>query len=234
MSNEKSKYEIKLSIVATVLGILASIFVIIWAMVSVYDYLPAWLVYFVPIFIIGTILWILYDSISDFVKKKMIIRKRNILARKYFDDFEDLTDKFDEFLDPITHDNILRTLHNLSGSHEFRNISFLSTQGIHHLFDNFKERLKRFDGTKEDFSLLAREFDEILGTYNEFCICKPVDEIRRIGREKVEEPIKEEYRRQKETYGRFIGEYIKFGEKVNKKFGELRIFRTYFETPGEL
>jgi len=130
MSNEKSKYEIKLSIVAKVLGILASIFVIIWAMVSVYDYLPAWLVYFVPIFIVGTILWILYDSISDFVKKKMIIRKRNILARKYFDDFEDLTDRFDEFLDPTTHDNIPRVLRNLSGSQEFRNISFLSTQDI--------------------------------------------------------------------------------------------------------
>ena len=69
--------------------------------------------------------------------------------------------------------------------------------------------------------------------YNKFCVCKPVEEIRKIGRDKVDEPTKEKYNRSKGEYGRFIGNYMDFGKKLNDVFGE-RIFRDYFELPKDL
>lgn len=69
--------------------------------------------------------------------------------------------------------------------------------------------------------------------YNKFCVFKPVNEIRRIGRDKVKEDTKENYKKYKGAYELFIRNYTDFGKKLNKEFGE-RIFREYFETPREL
>ena len=84
-----------------------------------------------------------------------------------------------------------------------------------------KERLKRFDKTKEDFSLLVNEFDLILDMYNEHCVCKPVREIRAIGREKVDEETKDNYKKQKGAYELFLRNYMDFGKKLNKEFLEI-------------
>ena len=109
----------------------------------------------------------------------------------------------------------------------------IRTQHFYNLFTCYKKRLERFNRTKEDFSLLVDEFDSILDIYNKHCICEPVREIRVIGRDKVNERIKEDYKKQKGAYERFIGNYTDFGKKRNREFGE-RIFRDYFEIPEEL
>jgi hypothetical protein len=69
--------------------------------------------------------------------------------------------------------------------------------------------------------------------YNEHCVYKPVREIRAIGREKVDEETKDNYKKQKGAYELFLRNYMDFGKKLNNEFGE-RIFRDYFEMPGEL
>ena len=130
-------------------------------------------------------------------------------------------------------DNIPYVLRDLKSSQVFRGVSYLTTGNFYNLFNCYKERLKRFDRTKEDFSLLVNEFDSILDIYNVHCICNPVREIRIIGRDKADERVKEEYKKQKGAYERFIGNYTDFGKTLNKEFGE-RIFREYFEMPEEL
>lgn len=175
----------------------------------------------------------LAHPVYNFIKKRGEIRKHNALARKYFDEFAHFTDRFGEFLDQTKDENIPDALKELWNNEAFRCVSFLSTADFYNLFKCYKERLKRFGRTKEDFALLVNEFGTILNMYNEFCVCKPVKEIRAIGREKVEERTKEDYRKQKGAYERFIWDYIGFVKKLNKEFGE-RIFRDYFELPEEL
>lgn len=177
---------------------------------------------------------LLKPPFSAFIKKRRETRRVNALAKEHFKDFKNFTDRFGELLDQSRSDTITYALGELiNRSQEFRNISFLSPQDLYNLFRYFKERLKRFDRTKEDFTLLVEDFGTILDLYNKLCVCKPVEEIRKLGRDKVDEPTKEEYTRRKGEYGRFIGNYIDFGKKLNDVFGE-RIFRDYFELPKDL
>ncbi|UZE92075.1 MAG: hypothetical protein IB616_05005 [Methanosarcinales archaeon] len=236
MTNEKSKNGIKLGQIVTIISALSVITISIIATHASFppDIFHTLVVLLVTIIIIFIVYGFLAHPISNFIKRKRKVRKHNALARKYFDEFKDFTNRFGEFVESNRCDNIPYALRDLSSSPEFRNISFLSTQDIHNLFYNFEKRLKRFDGTKEDFSLLANEFDTLMDMYNEFCIRKPVEEIRRIGQDKVNERIKRDYRKHKGTYERFVEDYIGFGKKVNRGFGRERIVRTHFETPGEL
>ncbi len=98
MPKEETGQDKKLKITVGIFTILASIFIIISAIVTVYSYLPEWLIWLTFIFITIVILWLLSSSISNFIKKKAGARKQNILAKKYFDEFKNFTDRFDEFM----------------------------------------------------------------------------------------------------------------------------------------
>ena len=159
--------------------------------------------------------------------------RHNALARKYFGEFTYFTERFGDLLNQSRNDNIPYVLRDLRGSREFRQTFYLSTNDFFNLFNCYKGRIKRFDRTKEDFLLLVDEFDSILSLYNDYCICKPVSEIREIGRDKVGERMKDDYKKQKVAYERFIGNYTDFGKKLNNEFGE-RMFIDYFKTPEDL
>ena len=232
---KESKSESKLTPLATIIGGLA---VILVAFIAARDSFPAYLFYVVVIFLLIIIVsFLIYGFLAhpiyDFIKKRRETRRLNALAKKHFNEFKNFTDTFGELVDSSRSNNIPQALKALYSSQEFRNISCLSTQDLYNLFNYFEERLKRFDGTKEDFSLLVNEFDSILEIYNKHCIYNPVREIRRIGRNKVNEDIKEDYNKKKGWYELFLRNYMGFGKKLNKEFGE-RIFREYFEMPGEL
>lgn len=231
----KIEKESKLAPLATIIGSLA---VILVAFIAARDSFSAYLFYVVVIFLlIAIVSFLIYGFLAhpiyDFIKKRRETRRLNALAKKHFNEFKNFTDIFGELVDPSRGDNIPRALKDLNSSQEFRNISFLSPQDLYNLFNSFKERLKRFDRTKEDFSLLVNEFDSILEMYNKHCIYNPVIEIRRIGRDKVNENIKEDYKKKKGGYELFLRNYMGFGKKLNKEFGE-KIFREYFEMPEEL
>ncbi len=245
MTDEKSEYY-KLKISAGLIGILASIFIIIGVIVNVYTYLPEWLIWSVFIFIAIVILWLLSHPVSNFIKNKGEIRELNVLARKYFGELKTLLERFDEFISN-RNDNIPHVLQDLSRSvttkvvdgpdkREFEKISILRVEPFYDLFINLQKRFEFFNGTKGDFLLLAQEFDTILNIYNRFHICKPVEEIRKIGRKKVPEEIKENYNKYKRKYERFIEDYTNFAKKINNKFGfgERNIITAYLEMPKEL
>jgi len=77
-------------------------------------------------------------------------------------------------------------------------------------------------------------FDDIVRIYNDFSVCKPVEEIRMIGREKVPEKIRENYQDHRAVYVRFLQEYQDFVKKMNKLFQQDFLRVPYYETPKEL
>ena len=231
----KVEKESKLVPLAVIIGALAGLLI---SIVAARASFPVYLYYVAVTFLFVAIFSLLFygflaHPIYDFIKKKWKIKKHNALARKYFNDFTHYTERFGEFLDQGRSDNIPYVLRDLLGNQAFRCVSYLSTGDFYNLFNCYKERLKRFDKTKEDFSRLVNEFDSILDMYNEHCVYKPVREIRAIGREKVDEETKDNYKKQKGAYELFLRNYMDFGKKLNKEFGE-RSFRDYFEMPGEL
>jgi hypothetical protein len=236
----KIEKESKLGSIAT---IIAALVVVLITVVAARASFPVYLYYGVVISLLVAIFALLIygflaHPIYIFLKRRREIRKHNVLARKYFGEFTHFTERFGEFLEQKGRDgkndipSILHYLHNNEAFITLRDLS-LPPSACGHLFNCYKERLKRFDRTMADFSLLVGEFESILELYNNHCICNQVAEIRRIGLDKVSEGIKEEYRTNKGLYERFIGGYTDFGKKLNKEFGE-RISGEYFEMPKEL
>jgi len=232
-----TKKESKLVPLAVIIAALAGLLISIFAARAS---LPVFLYYIAVILLLLAIFLLLFygflgEPIYNFIKKRRKIRKHNALARKYFNKFKHFTETFGEFVNPNRSD-ITEVLKNLQSDHpEFRELLFLPKGDVHSLFKTFQQRLKRFDGTYEDFSLLVEEFDIILDIYNKHCIRDPIQKIRRVDRNRISDHFKEEYRRHKGAYERFIGNYTDFGKEVNKEFGErIRIFREVFDMPEEL
>jgi hypothetical protein len=236
----KIEKESKLGPLAAIIGALATILIVVMtvarASFPVYFYYAAVILLLVAIFSL-LIYGFLAHPVYNFIKKQKEIRKHNALARKYFDEFEHFTERFGELLWQSRTVNIPYALRDSQSSQEFRQVFYPSTDDFYNHFRNlldcFKERLKRFDRTKEYFILLVNEFDTILNMYNEFCLCKPVKEIRGIGRDKVKGGFKEDYKKFKGAYEQFIGNYIGFEKELNREFCKI-IFREYFEMPEEL
>jgi hypothetical protein len=235
----KIEKESKLGPLAAIIGALAAILITIVAARAsfpVYLYYTAVISLLLAIFSL-LIYGFLAHPIYDFFKKRKEKRRHNALAKKYFDKFKRFTERFGELLFKSTTVNIPYALQDSQSSQDFRPIFYPSTPDFYEHFrdflDYYKERLKRFDRTKEDFTLLVKEFDTILNMYNEFWLCKPVKEIRGIGRDKVKESFKEDYKKFRGAYERFIGDYIDFEKELNREFGTI-IFREYFEMPEEL
>lgn len=243
MPKEETGQDKKLKITVEIFTILASIFIIIGAIVTVYSHLPEWLIWLTFIFITTVILWLLSNSISNFIKKKAEVQKQNILAKKYFDEFKNFTDRFDEFMG-TRYDVIPYLLQKLANSvtteviggvdkRKYKEIPILPVEPFNNLSINLKMRLQRFNGTKDDFFLLITEFDAMLSLYSKFHICKPVEKIREIGSNEVPKDMKEDYNKYKRKYERFVEDYTNFGKKVNKEFSE-KICTEFVDLPKEL
>lgn len=233
----------KLIITAGIFTILASIFIIISAIVTVYSYLPEWLIWLTFIFITIVILWLISYSISNFIKKQAKIRKQNILAKKYFDKFIKFIDRFDDFMgreDTISY--LLKKLTDYEtqkvfdggfNEKKYKEIPILPIEPFVNLSINLKVRLQMFNGTKDDFFLLIKEFNVMLTFYSKFHICKPVEKIRELGSKEVPKDVKEDYNKYKSKYERFVDDYTNFGKMVNKDFHE-KICTEFVDTPKEL
>ncbi|MCG2717327.1 MAG: hypothetical protein L6408_00630 [Nanoarchaeota archaeon] len=224
----------KLKITATIFGILASIFIITGVIVNIYHYIPIWLIYVTVIFMAGMVLYVFSCPFYNFFGRKILTRKHNAMARYFFVDFEKFVEQLDVWLEPRRSNNIPSAINRLADLPDFKDrILQLPVFPLHDLFYFFKERIKRFDGSKEDFSLLIHEFEKILRIYYETCIKEPVEIVRRIGGEKMPKHVREEYKKYKGDYDHFVRDYIGFGKTVNDQFGE-NICNVYIEMPWEL
>lgn len=229
--------EVKLDKTTKILGILASILVVIGVIINVYSYLPTWLIYVVVIFIFSVVLYLLYDSLHIFIKNKITKQRYDKFARKYFNEFKDFVDKFAVFMDQGRSNNIPCVLKELPAHVDtLRNrLPLLPIDKLYSIFYHFQKRLGQFDGTKKDLILLANEFDAIVNFYNELYVNKPIQTVKEVGYEKEKLPnnVKENFNEYRENYVFFLRQYMDFGKIVNKQFEE-KIFREYFEIPKEI
>lgn len=156
------------------------------------------------------------------------IRKRcreNRKARNHFEEFKDIT---------LSSENIfILELNPLGGLLNVLNVkdSYLSEVQtslrycIDRRFRCYRKRLERFDGTKEDFELLAGEFEDIFYAFKDLFI-KPLEKRRdKIASDDV---IKEEFNKFVVGYDHLRWKYIDYGKKINKLFGT-NVIGTNFE-----
>lgn len=213
--------------------------VAILAIIAGVSHLPTWFMVLIGIFIMILLVQLVYPPISTFIKGRTTKRKYDNLAKKYFNEFREFVDRFDELLHN-RYNNIPSVLNKLRASDatEFKDIHVVNQTYINNHFGqgivkDFKEMLNRFDGTKKDLVVLISLFESIFYFYNDLCICGSLEGIKNKDRTKIKKNIKDEYSEYKHTYISLIGDYIKFSNRLNKEFGE-KICRPDFEKPRDL
>lgn len=214
-----------LETISKIFTILASISVIISVFVKE---APSWLLY------VGIVLIIIFSLIPIYPKIKSRIDhvKKNRLAKKYFYEFRDLVDRFSNYVNP-NRTNIPYLLKSIinAQSKDYEQISLPSTNNILAIFNPFRELVKNFNGKKDDLILLIKMFYGIVDMYNKDYVCYPVTQIKNKKKE-IKEDDRDKYKEQKHTYTLFLEDCKKFGEKINKIFGEDT--GRYFEFPKDL
>jgi hypothetical protein len=231
---EKSK------ITARIFEILASIFVIIGVIVSIYGYLPKFLIYLVTIFSISVLLWLLYAPISSCIEKMKRKRYHNILAKKHFKEFKNHVLDFKKFADYGSHFSIFTLIDKLNEIRDqvkfvpcpYNSSRYISL--IHNGYVDFERKLQYFNGTKETFYLLVSLFENILRNYVSF-IQDFFYLTKKTGTEdedifNLAPDFKMGYEKFKANYEHFLRNYNDFAKNANREFGE-GVLVSYFEIP---
>jgi len=172
------------------------------------------------------------EPVIKFVKKKSIAKKHCVLTKKYSENFNKLVDSFGEIINENHCDTIPHVLNDLQNNTKYPKI-LPFPQDFRSAFDVLHMAMGKLPITKGNFLILVRWFESIVNLCNEHLICKPVEQIRTIGRDEVPEQVKEDYERCKAIYDRFIDDYMDFAKDMNKQFAE-KVARIYFQVPKVL
>jgi len=238
MSDEKTRDK-RIVAIATIIGALTAILI---SMIAARDYFAPTFVNVVVIVLLVMIVivngyGIFGDKIIRCVKKVVKERRENKLANNRFNEFDRFMDKFGEFVEPRRCDNIVYTLTQIKNKEAvFSDILLLSAEYFNDIFIVLREAFQKSRRNKESLLLLIKCFEVLLNAYNKLYICEPVEQIRSIQKESkndITKERKEEYRKHKAIYDKFVIEYMDFAKVINKTFNE-RVARVYFERPKEL
>lgn len=183
---------------------------------------------------IGLFGFSIYKKLKNYYKK----RKQDKLARTNFPLFSNLIARFDFVTDKD--DNIHKVIKDLKPHTEtdstmpFGKLCIPDINLVLDIYNLFIDRLNQFDGTIDDFILLAKEFESIqkmyFRLYIDFLIQQIID-----GKtvDKVPKHRKEYFNNARQKYISYMREYNKYGIEMNNIFKN-DIFSTYFDYPKEL
>lgn len=233
MKDEKDK---RIVYTASIIGALVALLIVIITARTVFTPIifNSIVVMLVVLIVIVNVWGILGEAFIMLFKKAVRAKREHFLAKKYFKKFNRFIDRFGELFEPRRSDNIPHVLNILqSEREEFREIS-PSIYDFNGLFIIFTDGIKKLRRNKKNFLLVIRWFESILNVYDKQLVCKPVERIRNLGRDKISEHIKEEYKKNREAYVRFIQDYVDFVKSMNKDFGRKVALRDYFDLPKEL
>jgi len=150
--------------------------------------------------------------------------KKEEVSKEHFEEFKTITLGFESFFDSKRNplESFLEEV-DVTDSH----LSRVQTPLAYYIgrsFRYFKKRLEIFDGTKEGFELLIREFENIFFAYEDLFVT-PLngrrDDIARDAK------LKERFNRFVADYEHRKRKYVDYGEKMNRLF-KSQIIKTNF------
>ena len=151
-------------------------------------------------------------------------RRKDRMARDYFEEFKNTTFSFEKLFGS-GHNSLVDFLEELDADGSHIQIIQSSLKGyIGRSFGYFKRRVDRFDGTLDDFQLLATEFENVFHAYVDLFVKPLVEKSREISEN---DRLKKKFNKFVTDYEHKRQRYADYGEKVNRSF-EIDIIRTNF------
>ena len=221
---------------AAVTTITASGITILTGILTFSDYVPiAIFIVFLILTLLIILVWIIYVLITslfiNILRKLQAARKNKILAKKYFDDFAQFVDRLEDLLRDRHVDNMPYVFNSLRNMPPEFNYPISLIYDLANLLAIFQEAMKKVH--RRNFRLLIKWFDLILQVYNSQLVLQPLQQIRNLYRERLNEHEREAYEKSRENYVRFLQDYTNFAKAINKDWGK-EIARDYFDKPGIL
>ena len=205
------------------------------ALITAFANLPAIIQYIMVLLIsviaVVSVYVVFGQQFIRFFKKTTMATKHHFLAKKYFSEFNGFVDRLGELLKDNRCDNIPYVfIHLRNTPAEFNDLQS-SMYYVGDLLAVFKEGMKKFH--KRDFKLVLKWFESILRLYNKQLVLQPFQRVRNLYKDKLTDPDKEAYQKNREDYVQFLQDYMNFARAINKDFSE-KVANDYFEKPGIL
>lgn len=141
---------------------------------------------FLPIFMV------LRPSVSNFIKFRRLKKKESLIIRENVPKFKEFIDRYIELIQKKGYDNIsylLEEIKHRSGIKEFQEIPFPNATDFIELTNDFRKTLGTLNLDRNSFKNASEVFVRIIEMYNEYCVCKPIDKIKKIDK-KVDDEMK--------------------------------------------
>lgn len=220
-------------------GIMASLAVVMGLIFQNRVYISDWFQYAVLLALVFIIMIIIYIFFSDgiliMIRKLKQKRMRNKVARDYYSELKFLSEKFSKLIE--SDDGITIAFNKLrSESETHRYLDLVDPQliMIKALLYNMDKAISRFNKTNrfmknaDDFELIIDQFDAIINIYEKLYVRSTLTDIKKIASGVIPEKNKKDYKIRTDKYEKFMDKYIEFGERVNKEYGS-NVVKTYFE-----
>ena len=152
-------------------------------------------------------------------------RRKDRMARDYFEEFKNTTFSFEKLFGS-GYNPLVDFLEELDADGSHIQIIQSSLKGyIDRSFGYFERRVDRFDGTLDNFQLLAAEFENVFHAYVDLFVKPLVEKSREISEN---DKLKKKFNKFVTDYEHKRQRYADYGEKVNRSF-EIKIIRTDFD-----
>lgn len=152
-------------------------------------------------------------------------RRKDRMSRDYFEEFKNITFSFEKLFGSGRNPRVV-FLEELDADGSHIQIIQSSLKGyIDRSFGYFERRVDRFDGTLDDFRLLAAEFENIFYAYEDLFVKPLVEKSKEISEN---DRLKKKFNKFVTDYEHKRQRYADYGEKINRSF-EIKIIRTDFD-----
>jgi len=223
--------KVKIASFAAIAGLTA----VLIAVISARSAFPEILFYLLVTFFTGGIALLigymfLWERTSRYVRKRLWRRKQNILARRHFEDFREMVERFTSLREfSSISQGITGILSGLPLSYS-KESSWISKHIsefpyiMQNPLNDFKQRLTSLHYEKSQInektlSNLAHEFENYVMLHKRLYVDLTVTTARELGLQNVAADITRLYAEYRDDYNQFIIAYTEFAKKTQKELG---------------
>ena len=228
-NEQKEKKSPRIKEMVEAVGLVVTILIAGTSLLSNSGNLPLWWFDFSLIFLIMLTFFIpsviLYEPISERVKKSRLQRRRNTITRKHFMELTDLvytSKRFNSSIRSIFNDLRTHYANKIKSQLTIHTLQSYNESEIRDWFFEIEKELNESNKTFRDVSLIMKHFEFVLKVYerNLKIIEEFVRGIQNVTKKPIAKGIEAEFEAFREKFNDFVKDFQDYCREVNKELGE--------------
>lgn len=205
--------------------VFTAILTVLGALARDYAQVPWWYRYLTGAFVLASLIVLIRSFLWPWLGKVVEARSRrhtlNKVAKELFLGFQDIVRSFQDLANPRSSETLPTYLTDLLTRQPHLKTKLPNLVPLACLTDFFPMFLYRFEkwnGTYDEFKILAREFFTFVYQYNRLYVREPLSVLRGIPQGELPDDIRRKLNLLRENYVAFLRQYVAFAKMANSRY----------------